>query len=163
MKLLIKFKTDDDTEKLILSEFYSNHECNYKEDSGLDLVCTKEVTIKAGETGKIGLGISCQPVEKAGYFLFPRSSIYKTPLRLANSAGIIDMNYRGEIMAVVDNIKKTDYTVKAGDRLFQLCGADLKPIKFELVENLDETSRGENGFGSTNYVMGRNNDLVLGC
>ena len=52
------------------------------------------------------------------YYLYPRSSISKTPLRLCNSVGIIDAGYRGNIMAFVDNIDE-DYDL--GTRLFQLC------------------------------------------
>jgi len=49
----------------------------------------------------------------------------------------------------VDNIKNQDYTVDAGDRLFQIVAIDGSPIDFELVETLSETSRGSGGFGST--------------
>ena len=79
----------------------------------------------------------------------PRSSIVKTPLRLCNSIGLIDAGYRGEIMAVVDNIKSELYTVEKGQRLFQLVAMDGSPINFQLVDELTETTRGEDGFGST--------------
>jgi dUTP pyrophosphatase len=117
-------------------------------DSGLDIVFPKDVTIKSGETVRIKLGIACEPLEKSGYYLYPRSSISKTPLRLSNSVGIIDNSYRGELMVSVDNIKH-DYTIKAGERLFQLCAPDLGPIEFTIVDELTETVRGEGGFGST--------------
>ena len=79
----------------------------------------------------------------------PRSSIAKTPLRLCNSIGLIDGGYRGEIMAVVDNIKKESYTLRPGQRLFQLVAMDGSPIHFELVDELTESTRGDGGFGST--------------
>lgn len=118
-------------------------------DSGYDLYCPSTVTIPAGETGKIKLGVSAQPDGLFGYFLFPRSSIYKTPLRLANSIGLIDADYRGEIMAVVDNRSNEAYTVEEGTRLFQLVMPDARPFRVQFVESLDETARGEGGFGST--------------
>ena len=79
----------------------------------------------------------------------PRSSIAKTPLRLCNSIGLIDAGYRGEIKAVVDNIKSELYIVEKGQRLFQLVAMDGSPINFQLVDELTETTRGEDGFGST--------------
>ena len=83
------------------------------------------------------------------YYLYSRSSIVKTPLRLANSVGIIDAGYRGNIMAYVDNIKTEDYIVERGTRLFQICSGDLSPLTFEMVNQLSETTRGIGGFGST--------------
>ena len=86
------------------------------------------------------------------YYIYMRSSGARTPLRLANSVGIIDAGYRGNIIAAVDNIKDIDYTIEAGTRLFQICSPILEPINLEVLEltqNLSETERGNNGFGST--------------
>ena len=83
------------------------------------------------------------------YFLMPRSSISKTPLRLANSIGLIDGGYRGEIMAPCDNIKDSNYTVEKGQRLFQLVASDCSSISYKIDNELSETSRGSGGFGST--------------
>ncbi|ANS04316.1 dUTP diphosphatase [uncultured Mediterranean phage] len=127
-------------------------------DAGVDLYFPKDITIPAGETVKIDLEIQCAafhcgtgaaPLRPCSFFLYPRSSIVKTPLRLANSAGIIDSGYRGNIMAVVDNIKDYDYTVKKDQRLFQLCAPNLQEICVRVVETLGETPRGKGGFGST--------------
>lgn len=95
-----------------------------------------------------------------GYYLYPRSSIVKTSMRLANSVGIIDSGYRGEVMAVVDKhdtsndwktVLKRD--CKQYDRLFQICAGDLQPFRVEIVDNESElsgiTERGCGGFGST--------------
>ena len=83
------------------------------------------------------------------YYLLPRSSISKTPLRMANSIGLIDGGYRGEIMACCDNIKNYTFTIYKGDRLFQLVGHDSSPIKYTIKNNLADTTRGQGGFGST--------------
>tara|TARA_Y100001970_G_scaffold30800_1_gene38253 strand:+ start:492 stop:929 length:438 start_codon:yes stop_codon:yes gene_type:complete len=143
MKLLIKPLNN------LSREFYSNHNHFHDGDAGLDLYVLEDQTFKPGETGKIKLGISCENVDGKGYFLFPRSSISKTPLRMANSIGLIDGGYRGEIMAVCDNIKDYEFSISKGDRLFQLVSADLSSIEFEIVENLSNSTRGEGGFGST--------------
>ena len=90
------------------------------------------------------------------YYLYPRSSMAaKTPLRLANSVGIIDANYRGNIKAIVDHRLpgEADYEVKSLDRLVQICPPDLNsPIMVRLMmvmEALGSTQRGEYGLGST--------------
>ena len=95
-----------------------------------------------------------------GYYLYPRSSIVKTPFRMANSVGIIDAGYRGEVMAVVDNIDSANNDLKACldryappmSRMFQICSPTLDPFLVRIVEHEDElgiTERGSGGFGST--------------
>ena len=130
-------------------EFYQNHGHFHKGDAGLDLYVLEDCNIEAGETQAIKMGISCEPEDGNAYYLLPRSSISKTPLRMANSIGLIDGGYRGEIMAVCDNIKKESYKVEKGQRLFQLVATDSSAIEYELVETLEITTRGGGGFGST--------------
>jgi len=150
MHLLIK------TDNITLGEQYVNHSHYHEGDSGLDLFCPTDILVKAGETVKIDLQIQCEALKdnqkNVSYYLYPRSSIVKTPLRLANSVGIIDAGYRGNIMAFVDNIKTEDYIVESGTRLFQICSGDLSPLTFELVNQLSDTSRGQGGFGSTDNL-----------
>lgn len=123
---------------------------NYACDSGFDLFFTNDIVIPAHSIGfKLPLGVSCSPNENRGYYLYPRSSIVKTPLRLCNSVGIIDKGYRGEICAFVDNVSNISYRVERGKSLFQLCSSDLSPLEIEFVEELDKTERGTGGFGST--------------
>ncbi len=156
MHLLIK------TENTELQEKYIHHTNYHEGDSGLDLFCPNDILVKSGETVKIDLEIRCEALKdnrnNVSYYLYPRSSIAKTPLRLANSVGIIDAGYRGNIMAFVDNIKDKDYLIEKDTRLFQICSGDLSPITFELVNGLSDTSRGEGGFGSTNDV---NNSIEI--
>ncbi len=133
----------------ISREQYENHGHYHAGDAGLDLFIMEDLTIQAGETKALKLQISCETGSGQPYYLMPRSSISKTPLRMSNSIGLIDGGYRGEIIAMVDNIKTEDYLVSAGDRLFQLVAMDGSPITFELVEALSDTSRGSGGFGST--------------
>ena len=132
-----------------VKQMYENHGHFHDGDAGLDLFVINEQTISAGETTLIHLQIACENTENKPYLVMSRSSIGKTPLRLANAVGLIDAGYRGEIMAVVDNIKTEDYTLEPGQRLFQLVAMDGSPIHFELVEELSDTTRGGGGFGST--------------
>ncbi len=143
MKLFIKPHND------IARELYRNHGHFHDGDAGLDLYVLEDIHFQPGETKAIKLGISCEPEDGIAYYLFPRSSISKTPLRMANSIGLIDGGYRGEIMAMCDNIKTEVYTAEKGQRLFQLVATDSSPIHYELVEELEMTTRGTGGFGST--------------
>ena len=143
MKLFIKPHTKT------ACDFYQTHGHFHKGDAGLDLYVLEDVHFDAGETKAIKMGISCEPEDGKAYYLLPRSSISKTPLRMANSIGLIDGGYRGEIMAVCDNIKTKGYTIEKGQRLFQLVATDSSSIEYELVETLEMTTRGTGGFGST--------------
>lgn len=133
-----------------LTEFYKK-KANYAQDSGFDLYCPSTLIIKTREYATIDLKVQCAPqfAVLSGYYLYPRSSISKTPLIMANSVGIIDWGYRGNIMARVYNTSDSDYQINCGDRLFQLCHPLLQPLNIVLVDSLDDTTRGTGGFGST--------------
>ena len=141
----LKMKTHNET----ATNMYENHGHFHAGDAGLDLYVLEDITIEPGETLPIKLGVACEPDNGKAYFLMPRSSISKTPLRLANSIGLIDGGYRGELMAMCDNIKSEPYTAEKGQRLFQIVACDCSPITYELVNELSETTRGSGGFGST--------------
>ena len=137
---------------------YKKNEC-YSDDSGFDLYVTEDTIInpfnKIEKGTLVNLQIQCEMLDNdmnVGYYLYPRSSIYKTPLRLSNSVGIIDAGYRGNIMACVDNHSNKDYTIKKGTRLFQICAGDLSKFQTIIIgddENLSVSLRGEKGLGST--------------
>ena len=139
-----------------VAELYANHSTYHEGDSGLDLFFPDEINVGPRETKLINLKIKCEAwknehtPETYSYYLFPRSSISKTPLRMSKSVGIIDAGYRGNLMASVDNISDEAFLIEKGTRLFQICGPTLSRITFELTDSLSETSRGEGGFGSTN-------------
>jgi dUTP pyrophosphatase len=139
-----------------IKEIYENHSTYHAGDSGLDLFFPEEINIGPRETTLISLGIKCEAwssrnkEHNISYYLYPRSSISRTPLRMSNSVGIIDAGYRGSLMVSVDNISDEGYTIKSGDRLFQICGPTLLPITVEVSTTLSDTTRGEGGFGSTN-------------
>lgn len=90
-------------------------------------------------------------LEEVHYRLVPRSSIFKTPLSMANSEGIIDRTYRGLLKAPVRNHLPADsYSIEEGTRLFQIVAPDMGWIReVRLVESLPESVRGEGGFGSS--------------
>ncbi len=124
-------------------------------NAGFDLFCpeTKKI-ISEEKTFCLDTGVVCSMVnmqnEYLSYYLYPRSSIIKTPLRLANSVGIIDSGYRGNIKAVFDI--KSDYTVEQHSRLVQICSPTLNKLFVKIVDNIEDlgvTERGDGGFGST--------------
>jgi dUTPase len=94
-----------------------------------------------------------------GYYMYPRSSLSKTQLRLANSTGIIDAGYRGHLMGMFDVVnipdieRRADFIGKKYDRYLQICAPNLVPIVVEIVDSKEElggeTARGDSGFGST--------------
>ena len=132
-----------------LSEFYSSTK-QFKSDSGYDLYAPETITVEPNSQATIDFKIRAQPGwATGGFYLFPRSSISKTPLRLANSVGIIDYEYRGNLMAKVDNISTESYTIQKGDRLFQICHPSLQPLSVFISKVSTNTERGTGGFGST--------------
>jgi dUTP pyrophosphatase len=142
------------------------HTCNYP-DAGFDLFTPQEYIIPPSSTSnKINLEVKCAMflhsypstnsralTEPVSYYLYPRSSTgSKTNLRLSNSVGIIDSGYRGNLIAVFDNIGKTPAHISLHSRLVQVCSPTLQPFMINVVETeneLGETSRGNKGFGST--------------
>jgi dUTP pyrophosphatase len=125
---------------------------NYQTDCGFDCYCGTVMVPGDARAFPLYLGIKCQPTVNRGYMLVPRSSITKTPLRLANSVGIIDPSYRGEIQARVDNLSSEPFVIE-GTSLFQLIWGDLTPMSVQFVDELTETQRGDGGFGSTNSAF----------
>lgn len=120
--------------------------------AGYDLyACLKDVVrISAGETAKIGTGIAVAIPD--GYFgaIFARSGLAtKEGLRPANCVGVVDSDYRGEVIVVLHNDSGCERTVHNGDRIAQLVLIPYLPIDLYEVDELDETERGTGGFGST--------------
>ena len=156
MKFLIKPNCQE------ARELYKDHSTYHQGDSGLDLFIVKDEVISAGETRLVDLGISCQlkgslnnshctiTCKYYSYNMYSRSSISKTPLRLANGVGLCDSGYLGPLKAALHNTGTTNFTVKKGERYVQLARPDLEEVSFELVEDFNRTTtRGQGGFGST--------------
>jgi dUTP pyrophosphatase len=128
-------------------------------DSGFDLFIPEKITIEGRSTRIVKLNIkaamyyvcnSDKESKGVAYYIYPRSSMgTKTPLRLANSVGIIDSGYRGTLGAILDNSDGDSYTIESNTRLVQICHASLEPFYVRLASNLEVTNRGEGGFGST--------------
>lgn len=120
-------------------------------DAAADLYAADTITIPAHSTSTmVRTGVHLGLPEGWMAMIFPRSSIgAKTGLRLSNSAGIIDSDYLGPLGVLYDNISDSDYTINAGDRIAQLMVMPSYHFKAEVVEALEDTERGEGGFGSS--------------
>ena len=124
-------------------------------NSGFDLYVPQDTVFPAKKVTFLDHQIKMTPVngDKGGigfgFWLMPRSSISKTPLRLANSMGLIDSTYRGNLIAALENTSDQDYTVAKGTRLMQVCLSSLQPFTLIKTQKLPDTERGAGGFGST--------------
>ena len=155
-ELFIKCDTDD------VRGMYESHTFSYKGDSGLNLFFPRDQLIPGNSTVLVDLSISCEMKKyvtgfklgntelfvNTSYLMIPRSSIYKTPLRQANSIGLIDSKYRGNIKVAIDNIRSDPFTVRKGSSLFQVITPSLEQFNVVLTDKLSESDRNE-GFGSS--------------
>ena len=117
-------------------------------DAGMDLVAVSETWNDTNTMVTYDTGLSIEIPEGYVGLLFPRSSIVKTELELANSVGVIDSGYRGPIMFKFRyNTEGMVYDV--GDRVGQIIIMPYPQVEFEEVEELSTSERGEGGFGST--------------
>tara|TARA_R110002073_G_scaffold336260_2_gene531455 strand:+ start:3369 stop:3920 length:552 start_codon:yes stop_codon:yes gene_type:complete len=125
--------------------------------AGLDLAAClprhdmpAEVTVEPGEIVKIPLGYACAiPFGHEGQ-VRPRSGIStKHGISLPNAPGTIDADYRGEMFIALINLSKVPFTVRHGDRIAQMIIAPVAHATIRVVNELDDTVRGANGFGST--------------
>lgn len=120
----------------------------HAEDAGFDLVATS-VEYKGNQL-IIGTGLSVAFPKGHMLCLYPRSSIYKTGLQLANSVGVVDCLYRGEVKVIfniIDSDRSKHYQV--GDRCCQAVLIELPCTEIVEVSELNETERGSGGFGSS--------------
>ena len=120
--------------------------------AGADLYACidSDVTINPGETVLIKTGIAIElPVGYAA-FIYARSGLAsKRGLAPANKVGVVDCDYRGEIMVALHNHSLTEQTVSPNERIAQMVIAPYITAEFNVVDTLSETVRGEGGFGST--------------
>lgn len=121
--------------------------------AGYDLYAcmdNESVTINPHETVKIGTGLAIQPPKNTFGAVFARSGIAcKQGLRPANCVGVCDYDYTGEYIVALHNDSNEPRVVNNGDRIAQLVFMPYVAVEFNEVNELEETERGSNGFGST--------------
>lgn len=174
MVLKIFIDSNDDTLLNTYNSAIENHNNKILSDdfpdSGFDIFVPNDVLTLSGKLNKINFAVKCASqmyydngnnYTNTGFYMYPRSSLSGTPLRLANSVGIIDSGYRGPLIGAFDCFHLPDndssnlhqYSVAKFNKLVQVCAPGLEPIYVILVnseaELSQQTSRGSNGFGST--------------
>jgi dUTP pyrophosphatase len=163
--LKIAFKSSDNNTDF--KNQYNKHIANHNSistfdgypNAGFDILMPSETIIKKNQFSSsqlVPLDIKCEMVDEnndpIGFYMYPRSSISKTPLALANHVGVIDSGYRGVLMAAFRNLdSNSDFKIEKNNRLLQITHPGLCPIFVKVVDEseLSNTSRGAGGFGST--------------
>jgi dUTP pyrophosphatase len=129
-------------------------------NSGFDLFFPEQVEFNSIKTKMVDFRVKGEmkyfdTVERifkpCGFYLYPRSSLSKTPLMLANHVGIIDSGYRGFLIGAFRNLANESFSVEKDQRLLQICTPDLKPFLVKMIDEktMSITDRGSGGFGST--------------
>ena len=118
--------------------------------AGMDVRAAESLTLVAGATALVATGFALAVPLGWEAQLRPRSGLaLKYGLTLLNSPATIDADYRGEVKVILTNLGENDFAIERGDRIAQMVFARAPQIQIEEVEELDETARGEGGFGST--------------
>jgi dUTP pyrophosphatase len=145
MKLLIK-KLD---EKAVIPARQTQFSAGYD----LSACCGEPITVKAGQTVKVHTGIAMEidGDRNTVGLIYARSGIAtKFGIAPANCVGVIDWDYRGELIVALHNSSQDDFVINHGERIAQLVLAPVFTPEVEEVGELSDTARGEGGFGSTN-------------
>ena len=118
--------------------------------SGLDLMSSENVIIPSTQTKMIKTGLSVAIPDGFEIQIRSRSGLaLKKQIIVLNSPGTVDADYRGPVNVILFNGGEQDFEIKTGDRIAQAVLCPVYKIEWELVTNLEETKRGQNGFGST--------------
>ena len=120
-------------------------------DAGVDLYSTVDLVIKPGMRQIVPTGISISLPRGWAAFVQPRSGLAaKYGITIVNTPGLIDSGYRGEIKVILLNTdRENSFEIKRGDKIAQMVVQQVAEVEWEEVDELDPTSRGTGGFGST--------------
>lgn len=123
----------------------------YEGDAGLDLLAARDVTLRPLERALVPTGLAIALPDGCAGFVQPRSGLAaKKGLSIVNTPGLIDAHYRGELKIILINLdREATVEIKRGERIAQLVIQRVPVVTLEEVDELDETDRGANGFGSS--------------
>ena len=123
----------------------------YAGDAGLDLRASESVVLKPLERRLVSTGLAIAIPEGYAGFVQPRSGLaLRKGLSMANTPGLIDAHYRGELKVCADNLEsQNDIVIERGERIAQLVIQKVPVVTLTEVDELDETDRGTGGFGSS--------------
>ena len=125
----------------------------HKGDAGMDLYSTIDYVLKPFERKLVPTGIKIEIPEGYAGFVQPRSGLaINNGISLVNTPGLIDSGYRGEIKAILINFDPVEnFEIKKGDKICQLVIMKIENAEIVLKDELDDSDRGEGGFGSTDF------------
>ena len=122
--------------------------------AGMDVLAAEDVTLAPGARHAVATGLSVAIPHGYEIQVRPRSGLaLKHGITVPNTPGTIDSDYRGELKVILINHGDADFAIRRGDRVAQLVLAPVTRGSWLTVEELDETARGEGGFGSTGGVV----------
>ena len=125
--------------------------------AGMDVISAEDLTLAAGARHAVATGLSVAIPPGYEIQVRPRSGLaLKHGISVPNSPGTIDSDYRGELKVILINHGSEAFEIRRGDRIAQLVLAPVTQVSWLEVEKLDETARGEGGFGSTGGVVALN-------
>ena len=123
---------------------------NGRENAGADMYSSENVRLEPGESAIVPVGVGISIPVGYGGFVHPRSSLSgKGLVVIPNSPGTIDPGYIGEVKVCLLNLSKKAVDINEGDRTAQLVVQKVEHCEFVVVDKLDDSTRGEGGFGST--------------
>ncbi len=118
--------------------------------AGMDVVAAEDVTLPPGSRHAVATGFAVAIPDGYEIQVRPRSGLaLKHGITVPNTPGTVDSDYRGEVKVILINHSADDFAIRRGDRIAQLVLAPVTLAGWEEVDDLDETARGEGGFGST--------------
>ncbi|MXO96609.1 dUTP diphosphatase [Erythrobacter aquimaris] len=118
--------------------------------AGMDVLSAEAVSLKPGQRHAVATGFAVAIPDGYEIQVRPRSGLaFKHGITVPNTPGTIDSDYRGELKVLLINHGDETFAIERGDRIAQLVLAPVTQAAWEEVDELDDTSRGEGGFGST--------------
>jgi dUTP pyrophosphatase len=119
-------------------------------DAAFDLSCLEAFSLLPGERSMVRTGVAIALPDGYAGLVLPRSGLaYRHGVTCANSPGLVDPNYRGELMVILVNLGLEPFVAEAGDRIAQLLLVPYALPELTVVESLSDTERGASGFGSS--------------
>lgn len=118
-------------------------------DAGLDLRAVERYVIRPGHSAMVRTGLRVEIPSGCVGLEFPRSGLGSKGITMRNAVGVIDSGYRGEVLCPLWNTTDEDFIVERGDRVCQIVVMPYCPCKLVEVDELSETERGTDGYGST--------------
>lgn len=125
-------------------------EKKHPEDAGYDIYANEHVVIQPGERYAVGTGVHYQPDPEWYIQIVPRSGLaLKNGITVLNTPGTVDSNYRNQVKVILANLGNEPFEVNRGDRIAQMIFCPVYDVVFDEVDSLDDSDRGQGGFGST--------------